>query len=106
MTEHLSLSQSYVAVHHKEDENWLTVAYVDDENDQVLMTCDSDLIDSVQIAKKAGMDRVRLFVHDSMAEEQSSIVDQQQLTIEQPVTPPVIPEPVIQKKPVKQEETC
>ncbi|KAG1232161.1 hypothetical protein G6F35_001558 [Rhizopus arrhizus] len=104
MTEHLSLSQSYVAVHHKEDENWLTVAYVDDENDQVLMTCDSDLIDSVQIAKKAGMDRVRLFVHDSMAEEQSSIVDQQQLTIEQPVTPPVIPEPVIQKKPVKRKE--
>ncbi|CAO3694018.1 unnamed protein product [Rhizopus microsporus] len=95
MTEHLSLSQSYVAVHHKEDENWLTVAYLDDENDQVLMTCDSDLIDAVQIAKKSGMDRVRLFVHDSMAEQKTV----EQVPVELPMSPPVSVEPVIEKKP-------
>ncbi|RCI00161.1 hypothetical protein CU098_005249 [Rhizopus stolonifer] len=67
MTEHLSISQSYVAVHGSNDD-WLTVAYLDDENDQVLMTCDSDLADAVQIAHRSGLDRVRLFVHDALAE--------------------------------------
>ncbi|KAI8975608.1 hypothetical protein BDF20DRAFT_879615 [Mycotypha africana] len=79
MVEHLSISQSYVAVTRgdgnlqqqytkQQDEDWLTVSYLDDEDDQVLMICDSDLIDAVKIAKKSGMDRVRLFVHDSLAE--------------------------------------
>ncbi|KAI8368897.1 hypothetical protein EDC96DRAFT_504700 [Choanephora cucurbitarum] len=69
MTEHLSVSQSYVAVNGSDDTNdWLTVAYLDDEDDQVLMTSDSDLIDAVQIARKSGLDRVRLFVHDALAE--------------------------------------
>lgn len=69
MTEHLSVSQSYVAVSGSEDNNdWLTVAYLDDEDDQVLMTSDSDLADAVQIARKSGLDRVRLFVHDALAE--------------------------------------
>lgn len=71
MIEHLSISQSYVTIksnNKEEEDNWLSVAYLDDENDQVLMTCDSDLVDSVQIARKSGLDRVRLFVHDAMAE--------------------------------------
>ena len=84
MVEHLSISQSYVAVgreNDKHDEDWLTVAYLDDENDQVLMTCDSDLADAVQIARKSGLDRVRLFVHDSLAEaveEQQKLQQKQQ----------------------------
>lgn len=84
MVEHLSISQSYIAVgreNDKHDEDWLTVAYLDDENDQVLMTCDSDLVDAVQIARKSGLDRVRLFVHDSLAEaveEQQKMQKKQQ----------------------------
>ncbi|KAI8989426.1 hypothetical protein BDB01DRAFT_718472 [Pilobolus umbonatus] len=72
MVEHLSLSQSYVTIEpeNKQEDDWLSIAYLDDEYDEVLMTCDSDLIDSVQLARKAGMDRVRLFVHDALAEQQ------------------------------------
>lgn len=83
MVEHLSISQSYIAVGKEEqgqDDDWLTVAYLDDENDQVLMTCDSDLADSVQLARKSGLDRVRLFVHDSLADAvaEQQLVKQQQ----------------------------
>ncbi|KAI8090821.1 hypothetical protein BDF21DRAFT_437039 [Thamnidium elegans] len=80
MVEHLSISQSYIAVGKEEDEDWLTVAYLDDENDQVLMTCDSDLADSVQLARKSGLDRVRLFVHDSLAD---AVAEQQLLKQQQ-----------------------
>lgn len=80
MVEHLSISQSYVAVGKEDGEDWLTIAYLDDENDQVLMTCDSDLADSVQLARKSGLDRVRLFVHDSLAD---AVAEQQQLKQQQ-----------------------
>lgn len=40
----------------------ISIAYIDDENDKVLMSCNSDLSDSVHAAKKAGFDRVQLFV--------------------------------------------
>lgn len=76
MVEHLNISQSYVAVSgQEEEEDWLTVAYLDDEDDQVLMTNDSDLNDAVQLARKSGMDRVRLFVHDSMADAVAAITE-------------------------------
>ncbi|KAI9473622.1 MAG: hypothetical protein EXX96DRAFT_488178 [Benjaminiella poitrasii] len=89
MVEHLSISQSYVAVSrggdNHQDEDWLTVAYLDDENDQVLMTNDSDLLDAVQIARKSGLDRVRLFVHDSLADaiaaEQQAMTAQDSSTL-------------------------
>lgn len=80
MVEHLSISQSYIAVGKEDGEDWLTIAYLDDENDQVLMTCDSDLADSVQLARKSGLDRVRLFVHDSLAD---AVAEQQQLKQQQ-----------------------
>lgn len=81
MVEHLSISQSYVAVGKEEGDNdWLTIAYLDDENDQVLMTCDSDLSDAVQIARKSGLDRVRLFVHDSLAD---AVAEQEELKRQQ-----------------------
>ncbi|KAI7878315.1 CBS-domain-containing protein [Lichtheimia hyalospora FSU 10163] len=74
MAEHLSLSQSYVKVETEEqehdDDNWLNIAYLDDEDDEVLMTCDSDLQDAVELARKQGHDRVRLFVHDAVTEQQ------------------------------------
>ncbi|KAG0181872.1 hypothetical protein DFQ29_006666 [Apophysomyces sp. BC1021] len=68
MTDHLSLSQSYVKVPAEPENEWLSIAYLDDEDDQVLMTCDADLTDSVQLARKQGQDRVRLFVHDTLAD--------------------------------------
>ena len=74
MADHLSLSQSYVKVeaeeHDDDDDNWLNIAYLDDEDDEVLMTCDSDLQDAVELARKQGHDRVRLFVHDAVTEQQ------------------------------------
>ncbi|KAI8085755.1 uncharacterized protein B0P05DRAFT_466228 [Gilbertella persicaria] len=76
MTEHLSISQSYVAVHGSNDD-WLTVAYLDDENDQVLMTCDSDLADAVQIARRSGLDRVRLFLLEPVSSPVSPVPKQQ-----------------------------
>ncbi|KAI9317247.1 hypothetical protein BX666DRAFT_1858031 [Dichotomocladium elegans] len=52
-----------------EHEDWLTVSYLDDENDQVLITSDADLLDSVHLARKLGEDRVKLFVHDASKPE-------------------------------------
>lgn len=68
MTEHLSLSQSYVNVpsEAEEDDSWLTIAYLDDEDDQVLMASDADVEDAVNLARKLGQDRVRLFVQDAL----------------------------------------
>ncbi|KAI7902520.1 uncharacterized protein BX663DRAFT_511322 [Cokeromyces recurvatus] len=86
MVEHLSISQSYIAVsrgNNQQDEDWLTVAYLDDENDQVLMTSDSDLLDAVQIARKSGLDRVRLFVHDSLADAIAAEQQKQQVELSQ-----------------------
>ncbi|KAJ8658366.1 hypothetical protein O0I10_006051 [Lichtheimia ornata] len=85
MPDHLSLSQSYVKVDAEEQEhdgdNWLNIAYLDDEDDEVLMTCDSDLQDAVELARKQGHDRVRLFVHDALAEQQQQ--QQQQKAAEE-----------------------
>lgn len=79
MADHLSLSQSYVKVEAEEqehdDDNWLNIAYLDDEDDEVLMTCDSDLQDAVELARKQGHDRVRLFVHDAVAEQQQKAAE-------------------------------
>ncbi|CDS14267.1 hypothetical protein LRAMOSA06437 [Lichtheimia ramosa] len=79
MADHLSLSQSYVKVEAEEqehdDDNWLNIAYLDDEDDEVLMTCDSDLQDAVELARKQGHDRVRLFVHDAIAEQQQKAAE-------------------------------
>ncbi|KAH8553335.1 hypothetical protein BGW37DRAFT_485323 [Umbelopsis sp. PMI_123] len=72
MTEHLSLSQSYVEVvgsapPSEEEEDWLQISYVDDENDNVLMTSNQDLMDAVSLARRQGHDRVRLHVLDTIS---------------------------------------
>lgn len=46
------------------DEEWLSMSYLDDEEDQVLMSCDADVSDSVHLARKVGQTRVRLIVQD------------------------------------------
>ncbi|KAI7864059.1 hypothetical protein BDF14DRAFT_1732807 [Spinellus fusiger] len=45
--------------------DWISVSYMDDEDDEVLMTHDSDLEEAIAMAEKQGLDRVRLVVHDS-----------------------------------------
>ncbi|OBZ88064.1 CBS domain-containing protein CBSCBSPB3 [Choanephora cucurbitarum] len=47
------------------EEEWLTLSYVDDEDDTVLISCDADVIDAVHLARKEGQSRVKLIVHDS-----------------------------------------
>ncbi|OZJ02422.1 hypothetical protein BZG36_04830 [Bifiguratus adelaidae] len=53
----------------QEEEYRLAIYYEDDEGDQVAMTCDEDLRDSVTLAKKQGLDRVLLFVKDAYARD-------------------------------------
>ncbi|ORX54589.1 CBS-domain-containing protein [Hesseltinella vesiculosa] len=55
---------------HEDDDgssDWLTISYVDDEEDQVLMTSDADVRDALQLARKMNQDRVKLFVVDRQA---------------------------------------
>ncbi|KAI8391405.1 uncharacterized protein BYT42DRAFT_489814 [Radiomyces spectabilis] len=61
--EHASLLETRNA----SDTSWLSISYLDDEGDHVLMLSDNDLVDSVQLARKLGQDRVRLFVYDELA---------------------------------------
>ncbi|KAI9021536.1 hypothetical protein CLU79DRAFT_753718 [Phycomyces nitens] len=44
---------------------WLSISYLDDEDDEVLITSDADVQDAVRLARKLGQDRVKLFAHDS-----------------------------------------
>ncbi|OAD80072.1 hypothetical protein PHYBLDRAFT_97179, partial [Phycomyces blakesleeanus NRRL 1555(-)] len=47
---------------------WLSISYMDDENDEVLMSSDADVQDAVMLARKVGQSRVKLFIHDAMIE--------------------------------------
>ncbi|KAG0749162.1 hypothetical protein G6F57_003441 [Rhizopus arrhizus] len=53
---------------------WLTLSYLDDEQDQVLVTSDMDVIDAVQLAIKTGQSNVKLFVQDNRVKEQPKVV--------------------------------
>ncbi|KAG0165780.1 hypothetical protein DFQ30_008011 [Apophysomyces sp. BC1015] len=68
---------------------WLTVSYLDDEDDEVLMTSDADVQDAVQLARTVGQDRVKLFVHDASAQAQP--VSTTPLPISPPITAPASP---------------
>lgn len=50
---------------HKE---WVVLSYLDDENDQVLISSDSDVHDAVQLALKTNQNRVKLIVQDKKVE--------------------------------------
>lgn len=47
--------------------NQLAISFEDDEKDKVLITSDADLRDAVQLARKQGHDRVRLYVREKDA---------------------------------------
>lgn len=84
-------------------ESWLSISYLDDEEDQVLITSDSDVSDAVKLARKMGQDRVKLFVHDATLKEEEVV--EEPVVIEkvieekviEPVAPPVVtPPPTIE----------
>ncbi|KAI8366588.1 hypothetical protein BD560DRAFT_372135 [Blakeslea trispora] len=60
---------------------WLTLSYVDDEEDTVLISCDADVMDAVQLARKEGQSRVRLIQQQQVKEEEKIIES----------IPPIIP---------------
>lgn len=47
----------------------IAIVYCDNEGDEILMTCDADLMDAVQMARKMGQDRVRLTIYTSTTQE-------------------------------------
>ncbi|CAO3596455.1 unnamed protein product [Absidia cylindrospora] len=47
--------------------DWLSISYMDDENDLVLMSSDGDVGDAIRMAQMAKQTRVKLFVHDTAA---------------------------------------
>lgn len=55
------------------DEEWLSMSYLDDEEDQVLMSCDADVTDSVHLARKVGQTRVKLIVQDQKTSQLEAI---------------------------------
>jgi hypothetical protein len=69
-------------------DSWLSISYLDDEEDQVLITSDADVSDAVNLARKMGQNRVKLFVHDTTerAPEVPAVV------VEAPVEAPVVEE--------------
>ncbi|KAL9552318.1 hypothetical protein PS6_004535 [Mucor atramentarius] len=86
-------------------ESWLSISYLDDEEDQVLITSDADVSDAVKLARKMGQDRVKLFVHDATEKEEEVVeapaVIEPAVVVEEkviePVAPPVItPPPTIE----------
>ncbi|KAI8338640.1 hypothetical protein BC941DRAFT_423451 [Chlamydoabsidia padenii] len=108
------INDHLIATGKEEDDgsvDWLTISYVDDEDDQVLMTSDSDVRDAVQLARKMDLDRIMLYVVDRMAphtdatspttptpeveEEQATLVKQVETVVEQVEEDE---EPVVTKK--------
>lgn len=60
-------SQHQHHLHSDDTGDWLTLSYMDDENDLVLMSSDADVGDAIRMAQMAKQNRVRLFVHDTAA---------------------------------------
>lgn len=54
------------------EKEWLTLSYLDDEGDKVLITCNSDVLDAVHLAMKAGQNKVKLFVQDDRIDTSKS----------------------------------
>lgn len=78
------------------DEEWLSISYLDDEEDNVLMSCDADVADAIHLARKEGQTRVKLLVQD-----QKTIISTPNLaTISQSdneAETPIIPKSVIEE---------
>ncbi|KAG2230801.1 hypothetical protein BDF21DRAFT_431925 [Thamnidium elegans] len=82
-------------------DSWLSISYLDDEEDQVLITSDADVVDAVKLARKMGQDRVKLFVHDATFKEEEEVVVVEEAPVvveEKKIEPEVVhvPPPVIE----------
>ncbi|CEP11559.1 hypothetical protein [Parasitella parasitica] len=77
-------------------ESWLSISYLDDEQDQVLITSDADVSDAVKLARKMGQDRVKLFVHDASRKEEEAVVIEEKAVEPVVVASPPTPPPVAQ----------
>ncbi|KAI8088954.1 uncharacterized protein BX664DRAFT_385529 [Halteromyces radiatus] len=62
-------SNNNIESHHQQEDGgeWLSISYMDDENDLVLISSDADVEDAVMMAQKLDQNRVKLFVHDTAA---------------------------------------
>lgn len=56
------------------EEEWLSMSYVDDEQDKVLISSDSDVVDAVQLALKLEQSNVKLIVHDQQLAAATTVV--------------------------------
>lgn len=56
------------------EEEWLSLSYVDDEQDKVLISSDSDVVDAVQLALKLEQSNVKLIVHDQQLAAAATVV--------------------------------
>ncbi|KAK9321638.1 hypothetical protein V1517DRAFT_169949 [Lipomyces orientalis] len=64
------------------------VSYLDDEGDAVLVTSDLDLFEAIQLARRANLDKVDIFVHHP---DQAVVVPPPPSTIASTVSQPVTP---------------
>lgn len=92
-------------------ESWLSISYLDDEEDQVLITSDADVVDAVKLARKMGQDRVKLFVHDTSFKEQEeeivTLIEEPTVMIEEKKMEPetvLVPPPAIEVTEAKVEK--
>lgn len=85
-------------------DSWLSISYLDDEEDEVLMTSDADVSDAVKLARKMGQDRVKLFVHDATHKEEEVVIEEPVAVIEEVPEPVYVPPPVIEITEAKVEE--
>ncbi|CAO3702364.1 unnamed protein product [Rhizopus stolonifer] len=88
---------------HEDDqpvEAWLSISYLDDEDDHVLITSDADVEDSIQLARKMGQDRVKLFINDAAAIPPPHPPLPAAASVAVPVTPLPLerPEPVVEER--------
>ncbi|CAO3639185.1 unnamed protein product [Cunninghamella echinulata] len=79
--------------------DWLSVSYVDDEGDEILMYSDADVTEALQMARKMGLDRIKLVVIDRMAPTPTSTLVQHDsasvLALDPSIKSPTTPTPII-----------
>ncbi|KAI8992115.1 hypothetical protein BDF20DRAFT_832097 [Mycotypha africana] len=79
-------------------DEWLTLFYIDDEDDQILITCDEDVSDAVRLAVKTGQNRVKLIAQDKSLVPTISISSQNDNDLPRKVEAAVVEAPDVLKE--------